>query len=173
MKNLEIEKKYLIYKNDLILDYKKYPYVKIEQRFIYLKPAIRIRKMDDKYFLTIKSKPPKKYSGTNDLVRTEFEIEISKKAYLDLAKLCKTRTLSKTRYLIPYKQGRKTYKIELDIFEKELKGLIYAEIEFSSVKDAETFVPPSWFSRDVTGIEKYKNTQLSICKIIKKATGTI
>ena len=46
-------------------------------------------------------------------------------------------------------------------------GLIYAEIEFNSVEKASKFNPPKWFYKDVTGIEKYKNTQLSICKNLK------
>ena len=163
MKNVEIERKFLVKKSDIKLDLSKYKCSKIVQGFIYIKPAIRIRKADDKYYFTIKTKPPKSVKCKDDLARTEYEVEIPKKCYNYLLKFCTGRLIKKTRYYIPYKR----YTIELDIFEGDLKGLIYAEIEFKSVKDATNFAPPKWFFKDVTGIEKYKNTQLSICKIIK------
>lgn len=169
MKNLEIERKYLVKKNDLAFDYKKYPCHKISQAFIYLKPAIRIRKSDDRFFLTVKSKPAKSFKGIkDDLVRDEYEIEIDKTAYKYLSKLVYGRAIFKTRYLIPYRCKNKNYTIELDVFEKELKGLLYAEVEFKNIKDAMNFNAPNWFFKDVTGIEKYKNTSLSICKNIKE-----
>lgn len=160
MKNVEIERKYIVKESSIPKEYKKCFHSKIEQAFIYLKPAIRIRKVDDKYYLTVKSKPPIELGDVDDLARTEFEIEISKKAYIDLSKFCKGRIIKKTRYYIPY--GNHT--IELDIFDKDFKGLIYAEVEFKSVKEANKFKMPSWFYKDVTNIDKYKNTSLSICK---------
>lgn len=163
MKNVEIERKFLVRKKDISFDLNKYKHSEISQGFIYIKPAIRIRKTDDKYSLTIKTKPPKEVKAKNDLARTEYEIEIPKKCYNYLSKFCQGRIIKKTRYYIPYKQ----YIIELDIFKGDLKGLIYAEIEFDSLKKAEKFKPLPWFYKDVTGIEKYKNTQLSICKILK------
>jgi len=36
-----------------------------------------------------------------------------------------------------------------------------AEVEFSSEEDALAFVPPSWFSRDVTFTREYQNSRLS------------
>ena len=163
MKNVEIERKFLVKKSDIKLDLKKYKHSKIEQGFLYIKPAIRVRKADNKYYFTIKTKPPKDVKAIDDLARTEYEVEIPKKCYNYLCRFCVGRIIKKTRYFIPYKK----YIIELDVFRGDLKGLIYAEIEFKSVKSAMSFKPPEWFYRDVTGIEKYKNTQLSICKIIK------
>lgn len=160
MKNVEIERKFLVRKKDIPFDLSKYRFEKIEQGFIYIKPAIRIRKTDDKYYLTIKTKPPKEIKAKNDLARTEYEIEIPKKCYKYLLKFCLGKVIKKKRYYIPYKR----WTIELDIFENELKGLVYAEVEFNSVKNAEKFKQLEWFYKEVTGIEKYKNTQLSICK---------
>lgn len=163
MKNVEIERKFLIKKEALpLLDGLKCS--KIAQAFIYLRPCIRIRQADDRYYLTIKSEPPKALKNAKtDLARAEYEIEISKKVFTDLSKLCKGKVIYKTRYFMPC--GKHT--IEIDIFEKDFKGLIYAEVEFKSLKEAEKFKVPSWFYKDVTGIEKYKNTNLSICKNIK------
>ena len=167
MNNLEIERKFLVKKENIPFDLKKIKSKKIVQGFIYLNPAIRVRKVDNEFFLTIKSKSPKNLKLYNDLVRTEYEIRITKKAFNDLLKLCIGRIIYKRRYYIPYRCGRKSLVIELDIFEKELKGLIYAEIEFKTVKSAYKIKVPKWFYKDVTNIKKYKNTELSICKNIK------
>lgn len=167
MENFEIERKYLIKKEDIKFDLKQFKYMKIVQGFIYLKPAIRVRKYGDKFYFAIKSKAPKKYDKFDDLIRKEYEIEIDEKAYKCLLKSCKGRIIYKTRYFIPYKYNKKSYIIELDIFEKDLKGLIYAEIEFKNLKEASNLAVPGWFYKDITNIEKYKNTQLSICKNIK------
>lgn len=166
--NLEIERKYLVRKEDLPTNYKKYDKCKIEQSFICLKPAIRIRKADNKFYLTVKSRPINTKKLKDDLVRNEYEIEIDKKTYNFLKKKIDGRTIFKTRYFIPYEHNKNKFLIELDIFEKELKGLIYAEVEFDNVKDAMNFDKPSWFYKDVTGIDRYKNTSLSICKDFSK-----
>lgn len=162
MKNIEIEKKYLV--KEIPFSLSKYKKIDIEQSFIYIKPAIRIRKADNKYFLTIKSKAPDNIKCKPDLARTEFEISITKKAYTDLSKHTVGRKIIKTRFLIPYK----THTIELDIFKGVYKGLMYAEVEFKNIKSANNFVAPKWFYKDVTGIEKYKNTSLAISKKIIK-----
>lgn len=159
MKNLEIEKKYLV-KINKIPNLSKYKKVDIAQGFIYLKPCIRVRKAGNEYFITIKNKAPKKYGKNGDLVRTELETKISKEAYKDLFKLCKGNVIEKTRYYIPYKK----HMIELDVFRKKFKGLIYAEVEFKNLKEASRFVAPDWFYRDVTCVEKFKNTSLSKTK---------
>lgn len=165
MKNIEIERKFLVRKEDLPKNYKKYDSYKIIQSFIYLKPAIRLRKVADQHILTVKEKLL--FDGKSDLARKEHEFIIPKALYDTLHRLIIGREIVKRRYNIPYRQNGKRYLIELDIFEKEYKGLIYAEVEFDSIKDAKNFVAPSWFYKDVTGINKYKNTSLSICKDVK------
>ena len=155
MDHLEIERKFVLRKCDLPKDLKKYKHATIEQAFISIFPCIRIRRLGDKYYLTIKSTIDK-----NDLVRNEYEIEISKKDYIALSKKCSGRVIKKERYFIPYKG----HTFELNIYAKEFKGFIDVEVEFDSVKKAKEFVPPSWFYREVTGIKAYNNTGLSICK---------
>ncbi|MBP3200364.1 MAG: CYTH domain-containing protein [Lachnospiraceae bacterium] len=166
MNNLEIERKFLVKKDSIPYNLKNLKSKKIIQGFIYFNPAIRVRRVDNEYFLTIKSKP-NNYKEYGDLVRNEYEISIGKNAFNDLLKLCVGKILYKRRYYIPYKYGKKTYIIELDIFEKDFKGLIYAEIEFENVKNAYKIKVPDWFFKEVTNIRKYKNTELSICKNIK------
>ena len=66
--------------------------------------------------------------------------------------------IEKTRYLIPYAEK---HTIELDVFHGALAPLVLAEVEFSSVEEADAFTPPSWFGEDVTNCSKYHNSNLS------------
>lgn len=164
MKAVEIERKFLVKIEDIPSDYKKYKCSKLIQGFIYLKPVIRIRKADSDYILTIKEKMIQKDKKFKDMVRKEYEFPISIKAFKYLSRFIQGRFIYKKRYFIPYRQGKKKYTIELDVFEKDYKGLIYAEVEFESVREALNFKAPSWFYKEVTNISKYNNTSLSICK---------
>ena len=49
----------------------------------------------------------------------------------------------------------------LDIFSGDYEGLVLAEVEFQTEEDANSFVPPSWFTRDVTFSGEYQNSRLS------------
>ena len=53
---MEIERKYLIEKEQLPADLASYPFHKIEQGYLCTSPVVRIRRQDDNYFLTYKSK---------------------------------------------------------------------------------------------------------------------
>ena len=66
--------------------------------------------------------------------------------------------ISKVRYIIPLDDG---LKIELDHFSSPIKDLYLAEIEFESVEQAEAYVPPAWFGRDVTYDPRYHNSVMS------------
>ena len=50
---------------------------------------------------------------------------------------------------------------ETDVFDGIFGGLTYAEVEFPEEKFANTFVPPTWFGRDVTEDGIYQNSALS------------
>ena len=56
--------------------------------------------------------------------------------------------ISKTRYIIPYNK----YKIELDVFNGEYQGIIFAEVEFPNVEEAMEFdkIIPSWFGIEIS-----------------------
>jgi CYTH domain-containing protein len=51
--------------------------------------------------------------------------------------------------------------IELDVFEGTLAPLKFAEVEFDSVEEADSFTAPDWFGEDVTFEAKYKNNNLT------------
>ena len=148
---MEIERKYLIDSCPLSLD--DYPYHEIEQGYLNTNPVVRIRRSDDTYVLTYKSK--------GLMVREEYNLPLNKEAYLHLRTKIDGRLIKKKRYLIPLENG---LKIELDYFKGDLAPLILAEVEFPSVEMADSFIPPTWFSEDVTFSPLYHNSTLSKIK---------
>lgn len=145
---MEIERKYLIKK--LPTDLSRYKHLQIEQGYLCREPVVRIRMENDDYYLTYKSK--------GFLIREEHNLPLTKEAYDHLYKKADGRMIRKKRYLIPIESN---LKIELDIFEGDLDGLVLAEVEFSDVETANSFIPPEWFGEDVTFSEKYQNSNLS------------
>ena len=144
---MEIERKYLLKKLPEYLE--KYPHHKIEQGYLCTEPVVRIRRWDDSYILTYKSK--------GLMAREEYNLPLTKEAYFHLKPKADGIIIEKTRYKIPFQK----YTIELDVFEKDLAPLVLAEVEFESVAEAERFVPPEWFGEDVTYSSEYHNSTLS------------
>ncbi len=147
---MEIERKYLISSENLPHDFESYPFRMIEQGYLCTDPVVRIRKDNDQYFLTYKSK--------GLMVREETNLPLSKEAYMHLKTKIDGRMISKKRYMIPFSD---TYVIELDIFLDELAPLILAEVEFADENCANQFIPPVWFGEDVTFSSDYHNSTLS------------
>lgn len=147
---MEIEKKYWIAK--VPFDYTAYPCRIIEQAYLSTAPVVRVRKEDDQYYLTYKSK--------GLMVREEYNLPLTRESYEHLLKKVDGKVLSKKRYLIPIEHTNLT--IELDIFEGDYKGLLLAEVEFPDEKAANTFTPPDWFTKDVTFSGEYQNSRLAM-----------
>ena len=93
------------------------------------------------------------------MAREEYNLPLTEEAYLHLKPKADGIVLSKTRYLIPEKQG---LTIELDVFDAPFAPLIMAEVEFGSKEAAEAFVPPAWFDKDVTYCKEYHNSYLAL-----------
>lgn len=149
--NLEIERKFLL--NKLPTDYKNYELKNIEQAYISLSnPEHRIRKKNNKYLET--------YKGNGNLSRTEDEKEISVVEYNKLLNSIVSRIIYKKRYMIPLENN---LIAELNIFEKELKGIFLIEVEFNSIEEANKFIAPSWFGLEVTENNKFMNKYLATC----------
>lgn len=91
------------------------------------------------------------------LAREEYNLPLNKNSYDHLIQKCDGNIIRKKRYCIPYM----TYTIELDIFYEPFTPLILAEVEFTSVEEANAFLPPAWFDRDVTYNPEYHNSNLS------------
>ena len=147
---MEIERKYLI-KNtpDNLSDF---PCRIMEQGYLNTDPVIRIRKDNDNYELTYKSK--------GLMVREEYNLPLTKEAYGHLLSKIDGRLIKRRRYMLPLGGG---LTAELDIFEGELAPLILAEVEFPDEDSAFSFIPPNWFGEDVTFSGKYHNSFLSQC----------
>lgn len=151
----EIERKYLILKSNIPSNLKQYNYSNIEQAYLLFNPTIRIRKENDKYYLTYKDKISDKVA--DNICRLEKNIDITKEDYYRLLKSKLGLVITKTRYFIPYNN----YTIELDIFHNEYDGLTYAEVEFPSKEEALSFSIPEWFSDELTFDSKYTNASLA------------
>ena len=146
---MEIERKYLIHKLPDHLE--AYPHRTLEQAYLCTEPVVRVRRDADDYILTYKSK--------GLLAREEYNLPLTKEAYAHLLEKADGIIITKTRYKKPI-EGTDLV-IELDVFSGEYEGLMLAEVEFSSIEDAEHFAPPDWFGEDVTLSGEYQNSRLS------------
>lgn len=149
---MEIERKYLIIHPPA--DYRTWPYHQIEQAYLCTAPVVRIRRQDDQYYLTYKSK--------GLLAREEYNLPLTKESYEHLLSKADGIVLTKKRYLQPLDGG---LTIEFDVFEGEYEGLMLAEVEFPTIEAAESFLPPQWFDRDVTLSGEYQNSRLASDKV--------
>ena len=145
---MEIERKYLV--QQLPESLSGYPCRIIEQGYLNTDPVVRIRRDNEKYELTYKSK--------GFMTRMEYNLPLTQEAYAHLLTKIDGRLIQKKRYMIPLTND---LTAELDIFEGDLAPLILVEVEFSSEEAALAFVPPSWFGDDVTFSGKYHNSTLS------------
>lgn len=145
---MEIERKFLI--KTLPENLEHFPHHQIEQGYLNTEPVVRIRREDDNYYLTYKSK--------GFMVREEYNLPLTKEAYLHLRSKIDGKLISKTRYLIPFEGD---LRIELDLFQEPFEELILIEVEFSTEEEANSFIPPDWFGEDVTYSKKYHNSYLS------------
>jgi adenylate cyclase len=123
----------------------------IEQGYLALGSdgEVRLRRKGEKLLLTAK-----RGSGIS---RDEAEVEIDRKAFESLWPLTEGRRLHKRRYLIPHGE----LAFELDVYEGGLEGLVMAEVEFGSEREALSFQPPGWIGEEVTGDERYLNETLA------------
>lgn len=146
----EIERKFLV-------DYLPFPLDRFERHRIiqgYVNinsdgSEVRVRKDNSNHFLTIKN--------PGFLRRPELELAIGEKQFQELWRATVGKRINKTRYIIPWNDK----KVELDVFEGNLDGLVTAEIEFLSEREMLGFVYPDYFGEDVTFRPEYKNQYLA------------
>lgn len=150
---MEIERKFLIKTVPLNLD--DYTCKIIEQAYLSTEPVVRIRKSNEDYILTYKSK--------GFLSREEYNMPLTKESYYHLREKADGNIICKKRYLIPYDA---TLTIELDLFDSPFDSLTLAEVEFTSEEQANAFIPPKWFGEDVTYSKEYHNSYLSTQTIL-------
>ena len=145
---MEIERKFLI--PVLPEKLETYPHRHIEQAYLCTEPVVRIRRQDEDYILT--------YKSAGMMAREEYNLPLTREAYLHLLEKADGIVITKTRYVIPEKNN---LHIELDIFHGKHSGLILAEVEFPTEEEANQYCPPDWFGEDVTLSTRYHNSNLS------------
>ena len=100
---MEIERKFLV--TTPPENYRAFPLHEIEQAYLCTEPVVRIRKEDDNYYLTYKSK--------GLLAREEYNLPLTKEAYAHLLTKADGNVLTKKRYLLPV-PGREDLTVEFD-----------------------------------------------------------
>lgn len=145
---MEIERKYLV--KSLPEHLSQFETKEIAQGYLCTNPVVRIRRSNDDYYLT--------YKGKGLMVREEYNLPLTKEAYEHLLPKIDGFLIAKTRYLIPLAGG---LTAELDVFHKDLNGLTLVEVEFETMEEADSFIPPEWFGGDVTNTGTYQNSSLS------------
>ena len=145
---MEIERKYLV--KELPENLEQYPHKELEQAYLRTEPVVRVRREEEEYVLTYKSK--------GLMVREEYNLPLTREAYLHLLEKADGIVITKTRYVIPEKNN---LHIELDIFHGKHSGLILAEVEFPTEEEANQYCPPDWFGEYVTLSTCYHNSNLS------------
>ena len=147
---LEIERKFLVISESF--KKKSFKESRIIQGFLntHKERTVRIRIKEDTGFITVKG-----ISSNDGLSRFEWEKEIPKDEATELLGLCEKGVIDKIRYEVNV--GNHIY--EVDEFLGDNEGLVVAEVELNSSN--EIFEKPDWLGQEVTGNNKYYNSQLS------------
>ena len=145
--NLEIERRFLVNESNFTLPKLK---KKIKQAYLFsdTKQALRVRMIEDDYYLTYKYKK----SAIN---RYEFEYLISEEDGDKLMSLSENFIIIKDRYY----RKMDNHLWEIDVFYGENEGLIIAEIELED--ENENINIPDWVGKEISNDEKYFNFNLS------------
>lgn len=179
---VEIERKFTV--KSLPANLESFPVRVIEQGYLNVVPAIRVRREDDHYYMTYKSR---KGFGTDGMAanvdttspaeeigKTEYNLSLDEDSYEHLIKKADGNVIRKKRYLLPINDdafeeaflanhpglcGKLT--IELDVFGPPFEGTIIAEVEFPDEETASSYKPATWFDADVTGDVRYSNAHMS------------
>ena len=145
--NLEIERRFLINESNFTL-----PKIRksIKQGYLFSdsNQALRVRLIEQKYFLTYKYKK----SAIN---RYEFEYPISQEDGEKLFSLFDNFIITKERYY----RKMDNHLWEIDVFHRENEGLMIAEIELED--ENEKINIPNWVGMEISNDNRYLNFNLS------------
>jgi CYTH domain-containing protein len=111
----------------------------------------------NKAYLTYKAPHP-------DGTKVGACIEIETPCDLDTAELflqeCMANEIAKIRTTVLLKDCQQA--VEIDYFLNQLQGLVIAEVEFDSLEEASSFVPPALLAgHEITGDKRFSNYALS------------
>ncbi|MDE6852875.1 MAG: CYTH domain-containing protein [Lachnospiraceae bacterium] len=155
---MEIEQKYRI---RVLPDVSGCEKLEMEQGYLCTDPVVRIRKSNDSFILTYKSRAGIELSDAQAQINQEVELPLTEESYLHLREKADGYLISKTRYKIPLPDG---HTGELDVFHGRLEGLVFIEVEFAQEQDMAEFQPPEWFGENVSRDRRYSNSFLSTCE---------
>lgn len=125
-------------------DLKDLPFKKMVDIYLPVKsvhPSLRVRLSGEKCEIT-KKQPIVEGDASHQL---ETTIPLTMDEYEDLEKIEGKRVV-KNRYI--YKTNGLNY--EIDVFLKDLEGLVLVDVEFSSLEEKKSFVAPEWLLKEVT-----------------------
>lgn len=142
MQSIELERTFLA--RYLPEDLKKHPYKKLIDIYFPASidhPTLRIRQKADSYEMVKKFQPDPK----NASYHIEQQIILSKEEFIVLSEAPGKR-LVKTRYDYMYHD----VKLEIDIFEEKLSGLVLVDAEFDDPIKMNAFIMPAFCLIEVT-----------------------
>ena len=175
---IEIERKFTV--KELPDNLEKLPFHLIEQAYLNVSPAIRVRQEDDHFYMTYKGA---RSQVQGEIGQVEYNMPLDRTSYEHMRAKADGNILRKKRYLVPvnpgaydedYLVGRpelaeliKSGKmaIELDVFDEPFKGVMIAELEFPDEEAASCYHMADWFLEDVTGKPEYSNAYMSSQKL--------
>ena len=96
---MEIERKYLIDKDLIPFSLSSYPSHIIEQAYLCTSPVVRVRKEDDKYYMT--------YKGQGLMVREEYNLPLTNEAYDHLLKKAGMSVLEPVLIIIKKRKSKR------------------------------------------------------------------
>ncbi|NGZ75198.1 CYTH domain-containing protein [Saccharibacillus alkalitolerans] len=155
---MEIERKFLLDRkpDELIAEgaFTRRTRQVIEQTYLALdeQQEIRVRRLVDadtgavEYTHTFKQ--------GNGMSREEVEYSITESIYEQLFRASGAVPLTKTRTTGEWNG----ITVELDRYDQ--LNLTVAEVEFDSLEEAESFVPPEWFGEDISSKREYSNKKV-------------
>jgi len=130
--------------------------------------ALKLKQKGDDYFLVKKDnlngcgcenheQPSGNGMNGSALCRTEHVIYIKKGEFEALWKAT-AQNHEKIRFLYPL-DGR---ICEIDFYMGRLNGYVRAEVEFPSQEEADRFIPPDWFSDEITKYNHEIHSELGL-----------
>ena len=134
--SLEIERKFILAKPPAWLE--DHPALEIEQGYLAVseEAEVRLRRIGKDHLLTVKR-------GSGE-VRQEAEVGLTPSQFEALWPLTASWRLCKRRHRVPVDGG---LFAEVDVYARELEGLVVAEVEFRSEEDSGAFHPPGGWAR--------------------------
>ena len=84
----EIERKFTV--KEIPVNLSEYPSHKLEQAYLNVSPVVRVRREDDRFYLT--------YKGKGFMVREEYNLDLTEEAYYHLREKADGLIISKKRY---------------------------------------------------------------------------